>query len=127
MKDKLIKLIDVLETKQLATIFTTYMKEKNIKKFDGRRKENSNTYFVYGKDEGWDRVYCIYYNNIDVNDIDIVFRKRAGRYLVIKRGLETVFEHSYGQTVFNIHYNEFLFNKMYEENKSLFNELFKLL
>lgn len=127
MKEKLVKLINVLETKQLANIFKIYMKERNIKKFDGRKKENSNTYFVYGKDEGWDRVYCIYYNDKDINDIDIVFRKRAGLYLIIKRGARIIFEHSFNGTVFNTYYDELLFNQINKEHKALFDELFKLI
>lgn len=121
------KLINVLETKQLANIFKTYMKERNIRKFDGRKKENNNTYFVYGKDEAWDRVYCIYYNDKNFNDIDIVFRKRAGLYLILKRGQKIIFEHSFNGTTFNTYYDEVLFNQMNEEHNTFFNELFNLI
>jgi len=127
MKDKLIKLIDKLETRQLANIFKAYMEENNIRKFDNRKKENSNTYFVHGKDEAWDRVYCIYYNDKDINDIEIVFRKRAGLYLIIKRGARVIFDHSFNGTRFNTYYDEILFNKLYEEYKDFFEELFKLI
>ena len=127
MKDKLIKLIDKLETRQLANIFKAHMEENNIRKFDDRKKENSNTYFVYGKDEGWDRVYCIYYNDKDINDIEIVFRKRAGLYLIIKRGARVIFDHSFNGTSFNTYYDEILFNKLYEEYKDFFEELFKVI
>lgn len=127
MKDKLIGLIDKLETRQLANIFKYYMEENNIRKFDNRRKDNSNTYFTYGKDEGWDRVYCIYCNDKDVNDIEIVFRKRAGLYLTIKRGSRAILDHYFNGVRFNTYYDEILFNKLYEDYKGFFDELFKLL
>ena len=126
MKDKLIKLISVLETKQLAAIFKTCMEEKSIRKFDGRKKENDNTYFTYGKDEGWDRVYCIYYNDKDFNELDIVFRKRAGLYLIIKHGTKIVFEHSFSGTAFYTYFDEILFKKVYEKHKIFFDRLFLL-
>lgn len=52
MEGKLIKLWEMLNTKQLANIFEQYMKNKGIRKYDGRRKSNCNTYMIDGNSTG---------------------------------------------------------------------------
>ena len=58
MIEKLIKLWKTYETKQLANVFEQYMKSIGVKKYDSRRKDNSNTYLIDGKSTNWDRVQC---------------------------------------------------------------------
>lgn len=126
MEEKLIKLVKVLETRQLANIFKSYMEEKDINKFDGRKKDNRNTYFIYGKDEYWDRVFCIYYKDKEQSDIEIILRKRSGLYLIIKHGARIVFESNFNGSRINTYFDKLLFNKIYTDHMELFEELFKV-
>lgn len=127
MKDKLRRLLSVLETKQLAKIFKKYAKDQNIKKFDGRKKDNNNTYFVEGKDEGWDRVICMITDYKGFNGIEIVLRKRAGRYLIVRLGAKTVFETEFNNGNRKTYYDRLIFDELYKQHKSLFDELFELI
>lgn len=127
MIDNLKKLLDVLETKQLAKIFRKYVKEQNIKKFDGRKKDNNNTYFVEGNDEGWDRVICMVTDYKDFTGIEIVLRKRAGRYLIVRYGARTVFEADFDGRNRKSYFDKLLFNEIYKNHKALFDELFRLI
>lgn len=127
IKDKLFKVLDNCETKQLAYIFENYMKSKGYRKVDRRRKDNTNTYSIHGECCNWNRVECYFhkefkgYNN-DC-DLDVTLRKRAGYYLIVGDKDEVAFERSFNDVV---HYNEELLRELYERHKELFEELFKL-
>lgn len=123
----LTKLIDRLDTKQLANIFKSYMEDKNINKFDGRRKDNNSTYLIYGEDERWDRVFCIHYDKEELEDLKIVLRKNAGCYLIISNGSRVVFESNFNGSRTNTYFDRLLFVKVYINYKPLFDELFKLI
>lgn len=127
MVEKLNKVLETLDTRQFANIFRNYMEQQNIKKYDGRKKDNSNTYFIEGKEDHWDRVFCVYTNDKGINEIGIVFRKRAGLYLIIKYGSRVIFETIFNGSRRNNYFDKLLFNEMYKNHKVLFDELFKLI
>lgn len=126
IKDKLYKLLDVLETKQLAEIFKNGMESKCIRKLDRRRKDNSEVYMIYGKTTNWNRVECYYrtdnkeWNN---SELAITLRKRAGYYFILEYKGERVFERSWDNLVY---YNEEGVKEVVEKYKKLFDELFGL-
>jgi hypothetical protein len=126
MKDKLFKILDVCETKQLAKIFKSYMRGIGVKKLDKRRKDNSNTYSTHGDCTNWNRVECYYHTSsreYGMEDLDITLRKRAGYYLIIGKKGQRAFERSYDSIV---HYDEELLNEIIKEHKPLFDELINL-
>lgn len=127
MEDKLTKLLNILETKSLAKIFKKYMEDNNIKKLDGRKRDNSNTYLIFSKDECWDRVFCNYFPRNNTRDVEIILRKEAGLYLIIKTDSKIAFERSFNGEMFNTFYNEELFLKLYEDHKDFFETLFNLI
>lgn len=127
IKDKLFKLLDSCETKQLAYIFEKYMKSKGYRKVDRRRKDNTNTYSIHGECCDWNRVECYFYKEFkEYNnncDLDVTLRKRAGNYLIVGDKDNRAFERSFNDVV---NYNEELLRELYEQHKELFEELFKL-
>lgn len=126
MKDKLFNILDICETKQLANIFESYMKNKGIRKLDRRRKYNNNTYSIHGDCTNWNRVECYYYKDsteYSRENLDITLRKRAGYYLIIGRKGERAFERSYDSIV---HYDERLLGEIVKEHKILFDKLLSL-
>jgi hypothetical protein len=126
MKDKLFKILDVCETKQLAEIFKNYMESIGVRKFDGRRKDNSNTYCAHGDCTSWNRVECYYYKDkpeYGKSVLDITLRKRAGYYFLIGKDSQIAFERSYNYIA---HYDEALLNEILQEHKPLFDALLKL-
>lgn len=80
------------DTRDLADLFKKYMTEIGAKKLDRRRKDTSNTYQIDGNSTNWNRVSCYYYRNSGDHqqygkyEFCIVFRKRAGDYLLIEIG-----------------------------------------
>lgn len=126
IKDKLYKLLDILETKQLAKIFKDGMEAKGIRKLDRRRKDNSKVYMIDGDTTNWNRVECYYRtDNKDWNnsDLEITLRKRAGYYLILEYKGERVFERSWNDIVY---YNEEGVNELVGTYKKFFDELFNL-
>ena len=125
MIEKLIKLWKTYETKQLANVFEQYMKSIGVKKYDSRRKDNSNTYLIDGKSTNWDRVQCYYHKDSQKygeEDLLIALRKRAGNYLIIGRqSNRSAFEIDYSDIK---HYDEVLLNEIIKEHKPLF-EMFE--
>lgn len=124
MIDKLIKLWKTYETKQLANVFEQYMKSIGVKKYDSRRKDNSNTYLIDGKSTNWNRVQCYYHKDSQKygeEDLLIALRKRAGNYLIIGRQSNRAFEIDYSGIK---HYDEVLLNEIIKEHKPLF-EMFE--
>lgn len=124
MIEKLIKLWKTYETKQLANVFEQYMKSIGVKKYDSRRKDNSNTYLIDGKSTNWNRVQCYYHKNSQKygeEDLLIALRKRAGNYLIIGRQSNRAFEIDYSGIK---HYDEALLNEIIKEHKPLF-EMFE--
>ncbi len=125
-KDILFELLQKCETNQLANIFENYMKSIGVKKLDRRRKDNANTYSIYGDCTNWNRVECYYYKDsteYSEEDLDITLRKRAGYYLIIGRKGEVAFERSYDSVV---HYDEKLLDEIIKEHRPLFDELIKI-
>lgn len=126
MQEKLTKLWKACETKQLARIFKEYMEEKGLKKWDGRKKDNSNAYYVDGKDTNWNRVTCYCYKdtaNYANHNLEIVLRKRAGSYLIVGKQGMRAFEVDYSGV---LHYDEKLLNEIIQEHKLLFDTLLAL-
>lgn len=124
MKEKLTNLWKTCETKQLAEIFETYMKSIGVRKWDGRRKDNRNTYLADGKSTGWNRFTCYYHKDSPSygdEDLLIVLRKRAGDYLIIGKRGDRAFEVDYSGIK---HYDENLLNEILQEHKGLFDTLF---
>ena len=124
MIDKLIKLWKTYETKQLANVFEQYMKSIGVKKYDSRRKDNSNTYLIDGKSTNWNRVQCYYHKDSQKygeEDLLIALRKRAGNYLIIGRQSNRAFEIDYSGIK---HYDEVLLNEIIKEHKPSF-EMFE--
>lgn len=126
MQEKLVKLWHNCETKQLASVFENYMKQIGTNKYDSRRKDNSNTFLIDGKNTNWNRVECFYYvglNNYGEENLLIVLRKKAGNYFIIGRKGERAFEVDHSGIR---NYDETLLNAIMDEHKALFDELFKL-
>lgn len=116
------------DTRDLATLFERYMGEIKAKKLDRRRKDTSNTYQIDGNSTNWNRVSCYYYRNIGDHqqygkyELCIVFRKRAGEYLLIEMGNQNCdiarpYEISYGKV---IHYDKKLMEKLIKQHPKLF-------
>lgn len=123
MKDKLFKILESYETKQLAEIFKNYMESIGVKKLDRRRKDNTNTYSVHGDCTNWNRVECYYHKDslgYTEEDLDITLRKEAGYYLIIGRKGQRAFERSYNSIV---HYDEKLLSEIVKDHKPLFDML----
>lgn len=126
MKEKLFGILDNCETKQLAKVFEDYMISKGIKKRDGRRKNNLNTYSIHGKCTNWNRVECYYHKNSEEfskENLSITLRKRAGYYLIISKNGKRAFERSYNDVVY---YDEALLKEIMDEHMNLLNMLFEI-
>lgn len=98
------------DTKDLALLFDSYMREIGATKLDRRKKDTSNTYDINGDSTGWNRVECYYYKNsgdykiYGKFDFCITLRKRSGSYLLIEVGspsgeIKRPYEISYGKVV----------------------------
>lgn len=116
------------DTGDLAFLFKFYMAEIGAKKLDRRRKDTSNTYQIDGYSTNWNRVKCCYYRNSgDCQEYGkfefcIVFRKRAGDYLLIEMGnsncdIQRPYEISCGKV---IHYNKELLEELVKQHPKLF-------
>ncbi len=116
------------DTKDLAALFERYMAEIGARKLDRRRKDTSNTYQIDGNSTNWNRVSCYYYRNSGDHqqygkyELCIVFRKRAGDYLLIETGnpncdIERPYEISCGKI---IHYNKELMIELAKQHPKLF-------
>ena len=116
------------DTKDLAALFEKYMTENGAKKLDRRRKDTSNTYQIDGDSTNWNRVQCYYYRNCGDHqcygkfEFNIVFRKRAGDYLLIEVGspdgdIARPYEISCGKI---IHYNKKLLTELIKQHPKLF-------
>jgi hypothetical protein len=127
LKEELTKVWESLETKQLAKIFEEYMKSIGVRKYDGRRKNNSNTYMIDASSTNWNRVQCYYYKDstkYEDRNLLIVLRKRAGNYFIVEKERERAFEVDYSGIR---HYDEVLLNEIIEEYKPLFNSLLSVI
>lgn len=123
---KLTEVWKTCETKQLAKIFKEYMEGIGAEKWDSRRKDNLNTFFIDGKSTGWNRATCYFYKesaNYANHNLEIVLRKRAGNYLIVGRKGERAFEVDYSGIR---HYDETLLNEIMEEHKPLFDKLISI-
>lgn len=132
MEKKFIELLDALETKSLAYIFKGIMESQKIRKYDGRRRDNTNTYYADGRCDNWNRVFCIYYKDSTEpgeEDLEITLRKRAGYYLIVerknKRAVEVTWSIKANGIVVST-YDEELLNEILKDHKKLFETLFKL-
>ena len=80
-----------LETKEVANIFKIYMEGLHARKYNERRKDNSN------------RVECYYHKENDTEvgheDLRFILRKRQGKYLIVERNGKRAFEISYGNVI----------------------------
>lgn len=126
MQEKLTKLWRTCETKQLANKFEEYMKSIGVKRYDSRRKDNSNTYMIDGKSTGWNRVECFYHKDSTKyceENLLIVLRKEAGNYFIIQRRENRAFECDYSGLR---HYDENLLNEIIQEHKPLFDTLLSM-
>ncbi|KOF57837.1 MULTISPECIES: hypothetical protein [Clostridium] len=127
MQEKLIKLWKTCETKQLAKIFEEYMKSIDIKKYDGRRKNNDNTYIIDGKSTNWNRVQCFYHKgstSFGHENLLFVLRKESGNYFIIERESVRAFECDHNGV---IEYNEKLLDEIIKEHKPLFDTLLSMI
>lgn len=127
MKEKLTEVWEKCETKQLAQIFSKYMESIGAKKYDGRRKDNSNTYMADGKSTAWNRVECYYFKGVagfGNEELDITLRKRSGNYLIIGKKRKRAFEVDWDGIC---NYDEKLLNEIMTEHKALFDTLFKVI
>ena len=116
------------DTKDLALLFENYMREIGATKLDRRKKDTSNTYQIDGDSTNWNRVECYHYKNsgdwkiYGKSDLCIVFRKRAGSYLLIEVGspngnIERPYEISYGKV---IKYDKDLLAELIKRHPKLF-------
>ncbi len=116
------------DTKDLAALFEKYMTEIGARKLDRRRKDTSNTFQIDGNSTNWNRVSCYYYRNSGDHqqygkyEFCIVFRKRAGDYLLIETGnpncdIARPYEISCGKI---IHYNKELMTDLVKQHSKLF-------
>lgn len=123
--EKLTKVWEQMETKQLAKIFEEYMQSMGIRKYDRRRKNNVNTYIIDGKTTNWNKVE-IYYQKESLKfgeeNLSITLRKRSGNYFIIQKKSIRAFEVDYSGVR---HYDECLLNEIYNEHKQLFDNLFQ--
>lgn len=127
MKEKLIKIWKSCETKQLAAVFEEYMKSLGIRKYDGRRKDNSNTYMIDGSSTNWNRVQCFYFKDsirYEDRSLLIVLRKRSGNYFIVEKECIRAFEIDYSGTR---HYDQTLLSEIIKEHKLLFDNLLKVI
>jgi hypothetical protein len=123
VQEKLAKVWKTCETKQLAKMFEEYMESFSVKKWDSRKKDHINTYFIDGKSTNWNRVQCYYHKDSErfgQENLLIVLRKRAGSYLIVERNGKRAFEVDY-QGV--IEFDEKLLSEIIEEHKPLFDAL----
>ena len=123
MQEKLTELWKTCETKQLAKIFKEYMEGMGLKKWDGRKKDNLDTYYVDGKDTNWNRVTCYCYRDTASyanHNLEIVLRKRGGSYLIVGKQGVRAFEVDYRGV---LHYEIKLLEEILEEHRPLFDEL----
>lgn len=125
LKEKLIEVWKTCGTKQLAKVFEEYMKSIGVRKYDGRRKNNCNTYMIDAKSTGWNRIQCYYKDSEKYfeENLVIVLRKESGNYMIIEKEGERAFEVDYSGIR---HYDEKLLDEVIEEYKPLFDSLFKL-
>lgn len=122
LEQKLIKVYNEWTTRKLGKVFEEYAKSIGLRKWDGRRNDNSNTYFAEGKDEGWDRVICQVHDPIDSSkQVQIVLRKYT--YFLIQRGNKRIFEYDYKKGT--VDYDEEQLNKVINTHENLFDMLFK--
>lgn len=124
MKEKLTEVWKSCETKQLAKIFVEYMRSIGVRKHDGRRKSNYNTYMIDGDSTGWNRVQCYYHKDSEKyaeEDLLIVLRKKSGNYMIVEKKGKRAFEIDYSGLR---HYDETLLNEIIEEHKPFFEALF---
>lgn len=116
------------DTRDLANLFKRYMHEIGARKLDRRRKDTSNTYQIDGSSTNWNRVQCYFYRASEDHkcygkfEFSIVFRKRAGDYLLIEVGsssgdIERPYEISCGKL---IHYNKELLAELVKLHQKLF-------
>lgn len=127
MKEELTKVWQLCETKQLAAVFEEYMKSIGVRKYDGRRKDNNNTYMIDGRSTNWNRVQCYYYKDstkYEDRNLLIVLRIRAGNYFIVERKCERAFEVDYRGIR---HYDQTLLNEIIKEHKLLFDNLLKVI
>lgn len=127
MQERLTHIWETCETKQLAKIFEKYMESIGVRKYDGRRKYDTNTYLIDGKCTSWNRVECYYIKDSEKfseENLMVVLRKKAGDYFIVGKKGERAFEVDYSGIR---HYDEKLLNEIVTEHKQLFDELFKLL
>ena len=121
LKEKLIEFWKICETKQLAQIFEEYMKSIGARKYDGRRKDNRNTYLIDAKSTNWNRVQCFYdekdWNVYGEENLLLVLRKKAGNYLIIAKEGKRAFEVDYSGLVV---YDEELLTSIMKEHEPLF-------
>lgn len=131
MIEQLTKVWKSYETRELAKIFETYMKNIGAKKHIlnnstyEKKDGKPNSYFIDGKTTGWNRVqlyYCKEPFEFCNEDLEITLRKRAGNYLIIARKGERAFEVDYSGLR---NYNESLMNEIYSDHKELFDVLFE--
>lgn len=116
------------DTRDLALLFETYMKELGATKLDRRKKDTSNTYTIDGDSTHWNRVECYYYKNSDdwkeygKFNFCITLRKRSGNYLLIEMGspdgdIKRPYEISYGKV---LSYDKVLMKELIKQHPKLF-------
>ncbi|HBJ2623429.1 TPA: zinc ribbon domain-containing protein [Clostridium botulinum] len=133
MEENFIKLLDALETKSLAYIFKGIMESQGVRKYDGRRKDNTNTYYADGRCDNWNRVFCIYYKDSTEpgeEDLEITLRKKSGYYLIVERENKRAIEVTWSIKTNGIEvssYDKELLNEILKDHKNLFNVMFNLI
>ena len=125
MTEKLTEVWRKCQTMQLAMIFENYMKSIGVRKYDKRRKDNSNTYMIDGKSTNWNRVQCFYHTDSTKyceENLLLVLRKKAGDYFIIQRKDNRAFEVDYSGIR---NHDEVLLKEIMDEHRPLFDVLLK--
>lgn len=127
MVEKLTQVWRRCQTKQLAMLFENYMQSIGARKYDARRKDNSNSYLIDASSTGWNRVQCYYHKSewkYGREDLALVLRKKAGDYFIVQRRENRAFEVDFSGLR---HHNDVLIQQVIEEHRPLFDALFKQL
>lgn len=120
IQEKLLKIYFNCSTRKFEKVFSEYAESRNISKWDGRKKDNSNSYYAGGEDEYWDRVICnIYLPKNEELSLHMVLRKNS--YFFITSRDETIFEYDRREGIKT--YEEEKLNKTLELHRKLFNML----
>lgn len=127
MKKLLTKVWKTMSAEELAYFFKNYMVyDLNAKQVRHNTKDYTNSYRIDGNSSRWNKVYFDYYKGKEGGfgneDLEIIFRQRAGDYLIICRKRERAFE---VDEIGIKGYDEKLLKEIVADHKPLFDMLEK--